>query len=79
MHHRGALFLSGSSHSSEPRPDRITEVNQLAKTVVAPSEADLGAVLDAIQGDPDEQAAQIRSRTEKFLGAENVSMMGGWT
>jgi hypothetical protein len=54
-------------------------VNQLAKTVAAFSEADLGAVLDAIQGDPDEQATQIRSRTEKFLGAENVSMMGGWT
>jgi hypothetical protein len=39
---------------------------------------DLNTLLDEVKSDPADQAESIRRRTQEFLGASNVSMMGGW-
>jgi hypothetical protein len=39
---------------------------------------DLNTLLAEVRTDPAEQAEAIRQRTAQFMGANNVSMMGGW-
>lgn len=49
---------------------------RLANRTVA---VDLPSVLKATECDTAGQVAGVRSRIERFLDENNVSMMGGWT
>ncbi|WP_255784564.1 hypothetical protein [Mycobacteroides abscessus] len=40
---------------------------------------DLASILSATDSDTPAQTAAVRSRIERFLDENNVSMMGGWT
>lgn len=51
----------------------------MSQTPTSTPVEDLDMLLAEVHEDSSDEAASIRARTQQFMGADNVSMMGGWT